>query len=101
MGSAPPFLKMLFLLTKLNFYGSCHVVLMMLYCSNQLLTLVIVFLYSRMSAVAYLSSYLSRAKFLSAALVTGIIKRYENILCLLLLMTKSIFIFYNEFKKLI
>jgi len=44
------------------------------------MTLVIAFVHCRMSAVAYLASYLSRAKFLSAALVTTIIQRFENIL---------------------
>lgn len=32
-----------------------------------------------MSAVAYLASYLSRAKFLSAALVTNILQRFGKI----------------------
>jgi len=39
-----------------------------------------VFFGCRMSAVAYLASYLSRAKFLSAAMVTTIIQRFQNIL---------------------
>ena len=43
------------------------------------MTLVVVFIYCRMSAVAYLASYLSRAKFLSAALVASILQRFGNI----------------------
>lgn len=51
------------------------------------MTLVIVLIHRRMSAVAYLASYLSRAKFLSAALVTTIIQRFGkilNVICLFL-----------------
>lgn len=58
-------------------------------------------MYFRMSAVAYLASYLSRAKFLSSALVASVIQRFGNILCLLLLITKLISMFHYEIKKLI
>lgn len=40
--------------------------------------------YCRMSAVAYLASYLSRAKFVSASLVADMLERLLNILYLLM-----------------
>jgi hypothetical protein len=53
-----------------------------------------------MSAVAYLASYLSRAKFLSSELVASIIQRFGNILCPLLFVVKLISMFCYKVKKL-
>lgn len=65
---------LLILLTELEGYTVTVYRLSIIYSSD-----VSFYVCFRMSAVAYLASYLSRAKFLSAALVASFLQRFGNI----------------------
>lgn len=57
-----------------------------MYCSTLIYDIDFSFyIFCRMSAAAYLASYLSRAKFVSAALVASILQRFGSIIELIIL----------------